>query len=329
MRSEEKKEKAGAGSYPQNLLIWAEDGRFLDEVSRGWAERWGGEDGATNLSAAGLDPGQLGVELNTLPMWSERQVVRLRQAESASDDLIKALGRYLDNPATSTALLVEVVGDLSDKKVPARWKALMDKVPTRSCTPRGGREYVAKRLRAEGFSIAPAAATALEEWSCGDVGRLVSALDLLCLYRNEEKRLEAEDVEALLGAGGTPQQWDLQDAFLKGEVRPFLDLLQRIAQDPDSVPLLFVGMLAKQLRSLLLMHGLEARGAERRDIPFRSLGFNHPYPAQKLLGVASKWPEARVRKTLGALFELDLALKGDPGPPWAIVERHLLRVMGK
>lgn len=328
MRNDEKEAK-GAGAWPQNLLIWAGDSRFIEDEAKKWVVRWGGADGAANLTADGLDPGALAMELNTLPMWSERQVVRLRQAESASEGLLKALERYLENPAPSAALLIEYVGNLEDKRLPAAWKRLLDKVQVKSCAPRSGREYISKRLRAEGFAISPDASSALDEWACGDMGRLVSALDLLCLYRLDEKRISAEDLDALLGTGGTPKEWDLQDAFLKGDTRTFLDLLGKIAQDPESVPLMFVGMVSKQLRSLLLMHGYESRGVSRKDIPPKDLGFNHPFPAQKLMGVAGKWPESRVRKALGTLFELDLALKGDPGPPWTLVERHLLAVISR
>jgi DNA polymerase III subunit delta len=313
--------------FPQNMLIWAGDSRFLEETSSAWVAQWGGADGAVNLAAAGLDPGALTMELNTLPMWSERQVVRLRQAESAAEDLVQALTRYLERPAPSAALLVEYTGDLAPKPAPARWKAVMSLVESVSCAPRSAKEYLSRRLRAEGFTIEPAAADALEEWACGELGRLVSALDLLCLFKLEEKRITSDDLDSLLGTGGTPREWDLQDAFLRGDRRTFLDLLQRIEGDPDSVPLVFVGMLSKQVRSLLLMHGYEARGLARREIPPKDLGFNHPFPAQKLLAVAGKWPERRVRAALGALFELDLALKGDPGPPWSTVERHLLKLM--
>lgn len=334
MRSEEK-EKKGAHAFPQNFLIWAGDSRFLEDEAKNWVMRWGGADGAVNLSAEGLDPGELAMELNTLPMWSERQVVRLRQAESASDGLLKALERYLEDPAPSAALLVEYVGNLEDKKLPAAWKRLLDKVQVKSCAPRGSREYISKRLRAEGFTISPDASTALDDWACGDLGRLVSALDLLCLYRLDEKRISVEDLDALLGTGGTPREWDLQDAFLKGDTRTFLDLLGKIAQDPESAPLMFVGMVSKQLRSLMLMHGHEARGVLRKNISPKELGFNHPFPAQKLMGVAGKWPEPRVRQALGTLFELDLAIKStaatksNPEVLWALVERQLLKLMGK
>jgi DNA polymerase III delta subunit len=309
------------------MLIWAGDSRFLEETSNAWVQQWGGADGAVNLAAAGLDPGALTMELNTLPMWSERQVVRLRQADSAAEDLVQALARYLERPAPSAALLVEYTGDMGSSRTPARWKAMTKLIETVSCAPRSGKEYVSRRLRAEGFTIEPAASEALEEWACGEVGRLVSALDLLCLFKLHEKRITSDDLDALLGTGGTPREWDLQDAFLRGDRRAFLDLLQRIAEDPESVPLLFVGMLSKQVRALLLMHGYEARGLARREIPPKDLGFSHPFPAQKLLAVAGKWPERRVRNALGALFELDLAIKGDPGPPWSTVERHLLKLM--
>ena len=271
------------------------------------------------------------MELNTLPMWSERQVVRLRQAEAASEDLLQALVRYLENPAPSAALLVEFTGDLNPKRRTSRRleDPARENEPSGRAHPGSGREYIIRRLRAEGFAMAPEASAALDEWACGDMGRLVSALDLLCLYQaRREKRIAAEDLDALLGTGGTPKEWDLQDAFLNGRQEGLSrSSSSKIAAGP--------GFGAPHVRGHALQAAplppapARARGprASQKDILPKELGFNHPFPAQKLLAVAGKWPERRVRLALGALFELDLALKGDPGPPWSIVERHLLKLM--
>jgi DNA polymerase III delta subunit len=312
--------------WPQNLLIWASDARFLDETANKWCEVWGREEGASVLAGAEVDPAAFVQAVRTLPMWQERQVVRLRQAEAACPALLQTLSGYLDSPSPSTALLVEFAGEL--KKPPsALWRDILGKTESRDCGPKGAAAYVRTRSRAEGFSVAPEAVEALEEWAFGDVGRLASALDLLFLYRASEKTVRAEDLEQLLGAGGTPKLWDLQEAFLGGNRRSFSDLLCGIERDQGASALAFVATLGKQVRALLMYQGLRKAGRKATDISYRDLGFNHPYPAQKLLKSADLWPEGRLRKALGALFELDLALKGHPAGEWVLVEQMLGKLL--
>jgi|YelNatPaOPRAMG01_1025707.scaffolds.fasta_scaffold02387_5 DNA polymerase III delta subunit len=314
-------------SWPQNLLLVARDARFIRAASEEWSAHWGGADGAALLDAAGLAPSALIGELRSVPMWQEHQVVRLRHAEAASPELLADLAGYLGHPAATTALLVEVEGELDFKRLPPAWAALVSSVEWRDLNPKGARSFIQDRARAEGYRVAPEAARALEEWASGDLGLLASALDLLFLYRIDERFVEAEDLDRLLGAGGTPRQWDLQDAFLEGRRDRFVSLLEGIRRDSAAAPLAFAGMLGKQMRSLLLLHGQLARGKRASDLSPKEVGQGHPLPVQKLLKVAPRWPEARVRSTLGALYELDLALKGEAGEAWSILERHLLHLI--
>jgi DNA polymerase III delta subunit len=267
------------------------------------------------------------MEARSLPMWTQTHLVRLKQAEGASQELLQELLQYLERPSESTALLVEYAGDLGTKGAPSAWKAVLEKIEARDCGPRGARAYVTGRARAEGYALDTDTASALEEWACGDLGKLASAMDLLALYKKDETVSRAEDLESLLGAGGAPRAWDLQDAFLKGDRRVFLQILEGVRRDADVAPLAFLGMLAKQIRAALLFQGHRARGKAAGDIGFKELGFQSTYPAQKVVATAGRWPEQRIRRTLGALFELDLALKGDPGEPWTILERGLIKLM--
>ena len=324
MASGERIIEAKGGAWPRTLLVWASDVRFLESATEAWCETWAGSDAVVSLSASDVDPAKFSMEVATVPMWSDYQVVRMRQGEEASDQLLAALSRYLESPSPTTALLIEYTGDLNDKRLPAAWRKLKEQVECRGFTPRSAKDYVQRRIQAEGFTITPEALSALDEWALGEVARLVSALDLLILYKFDERTIKAEDLGGLLGAGGAPKQWDLQDAFLKGDRAEFVALLEGVRRDPEAAPLAFLGMVAKQLRALLVFRGLLAKGRKRNEVSPKELGFNHPFPAQKLLSVADRWPEGRIRAAMGALFDLDLALKGDPGEPWSIVERHLL-----
>jgi len=318
---------AGREQWPRTFLAWAVDSRFLEAPCEQWCAFWAKDGGALALSGADVEPARFTMEVESLPMWSEVQAVRLRHAELASEPLIGALARYLDRPSQTTALLVEFTGDLGEKKAPAAWRGILKKVESRALSPRSGRDYIQRRLREEGLSMSAQTVGVLEEWAAGDVALLVSALDLLAVYRHGDKTIGPQDLEALLGAGGTPSQWDLQDAFLRGEVGKVETLLGGLRRNPDAAPLAVLGMLAKQMRSLLLLHGHIAAGRSRSEIGYKDLDFKNPFPAKKLMETAGRWPEPRARAALGSLYRIDLDLKGHPGDPWGILERGLLAMM--
>jgi DNA polymerase III delta subunit len=311
---------------PQRWLLYASHAQFLAGASQRWCAEWGGGDGVETLHGTTVSLGELRSALSVLPMFRDLQVVRLTHAEEAEDEVTDEVARWLAKPSPTTALLVECCEDLSAKRVSKRWANFRDTFPaSRDCSAKSVRAYVGERARAEGFRVSPPALEALEEWANRDLSLLPGAVDLLFLYRAVEKVVEEEDVESLLGAGGTPKLWTLQDALLTGDRVAFLDVLAGLERDPDQAPLAFVGMLSKQMRHLLALHGLTARGLSRREIDPKQVDSKLlPFQLGNLFGALPKWPEARVRKTLGVLYELDLAIKGDPGSPWGQVERRLL-----
>jgi DNA polymerase III delta subunit len=330
---------------PQTWLLFGEDPRFFEDAAKRWTDRWAGELGAISLPAPGLTVQAFNTEVNSLPFLKERQVVRITHLEEASPDLVEEVASYLQNPSPTTALLLEYLGSppkTGAKKGPSRaessWARLFASVPAEGCQPTSARAYAAKRLRDEGFQAEPAVFEALDEWSCREVAKVASALDLLLLYRAEERALKEGDVAALLGAGGSPPRRDLQDAFVARDARKFSALLVEVERDPEvlkdgqGTALAFLGMLAKQVRALLVARGVTDSG-QGREAAAQALAGDplklHSFVAGKILNALPKWPEGEIREALGALYRLDLAIKGmESGPPWSMVERHVATILG-
>lgn len=311
--------------WPRNLILWATDPRMTEREAAAWCRAWGGDEGVLSLSGPDASPATLLRELRSVPMFREVQPVRLRHAEGAGADLLAALDAYLDSPSPSAALLIEASADLS--KPSGVWKSLLGKVPSRDLRVRSVKAYAEFRARSEGFRLTPEALEGLEEWSQGDPALAARALDLLFLYKADEKVVDGPDLPALLGAGGTPRQWDAVDAFVRGDARTLAGMLAAIRRDPDAVPLAFLGMVAKQVRSLLYLRSAKAAGRNPREVEPRELGFAHPAPVRRLLENLDRWPEEKIRRALGVLYDLDLCLKGGVRDDWGHVERHLLRIL--
>ncbi len=317
--------KPGKEKLPQNYLIYGSHVRFLDGAREEWTAAWNSGGGVEIIHGPDSSPASLSSALNTFPMFSERQVARLVHAEEASPEMMEALSAYLDNPSGTTALLVECVLDLSAKRIPSVWEEIKGKIRSRDCGVKNAGAFARQAAATAGFEIEPGAAGALEEWANGDLSLLPGALDLLFLYRAGEKRVREQDVENLLGAGGTPKMWTLQDALLKKDRALFVKTLAEIEADPEQAPLAFVGMVAKQMRQLLQLRGIMARGARRSEINPGQIDKNmRPFQLNKLFESLPLWPEADIRAGFENLYSLDLALKGDPGEPWGLVERHLM-----
>ncbi len=322
--------RPGKEKLPRNYLIYGSHVRFLEAARDEWIAAWGSGGGVETIHGPGVSPASLSSALNTFPMFSECQVARLVHAEEAGPEALEALSAYLDNPSATTALLIECVMDLSQKRIPAVWEGIKGKVKSKDCTVKHAAAYVRQAAALAGFNVEPGALEALEEWANGDLSLLPGALDMLFLYRAAEKRVREEDVENLLGAGGTPKMWALQDALLKKDRALFMKTLADIEADPEQAPLAFVGMVAKQMRLLLQLRGVMASGAKRSDITPGQIERNmRSFLLNKLFELLPLWPEASIRSAFENLYSLDLALKGDPGEPWALVERHLMPCVEK
>ena len=334
--------------FPQNWLLCGADPRFFEEPGARWAKRWGGEEGAVSFPAPGMTPSAFHTEVNSLPFLKERQVVRIPHLEGASKELLEAVAGYCERPSPTTALLLEYLGSAPspDKKAsksatpsaPGPLERIFASVPHRACQPKYVKEYATQRLSDAGFRAGPGMLDALDEWAVKDVARAAAALDLLLLYRAGEGILREEDVAALLGAGGPPARYLLTDAFVARDGKRFRDLLRQVEADPEvqgdpaGTAIGFLGMVAKQVRALLVACGSREAGQSRQETfallardPFRMKDF----AAGKVFDALPHWPEAEIRGTLGTLFRLDLALKGgaEPAPPWTLVERYLTRAL--
>ncbi|MEW6757803.1 MAG: DNA polymerase III subunit delta [Acidobacteriota bacterium] len=323
---------------PRNCVLWATDPRLMVREAEAWCAFWGEGNGAASLSGPDATPAILLGELRSVPMFRSVQPVRVRHAEAVGLETLQALADYLNAPSPSAALLLEVAADLGKKdrqgnlvlkdlKNSGIWKDILGAATVKSCQPASVRAYARDRARSEGMRIGDDALEALYEWSHGELALVVRALDLLLLYKREERVVEAADLQALLGSGGTPSQWEAVDAWVQGEAKAFVHRLAGLRRDPDAEPLGFLGMAAKQMRGLLYLRAIRAKGGDPGKVPPKELGYSYAFQVQKLADALDRWPEARIRLVLNRLFELDLALKGAPGDPWGHVQRVLLRTM--
>jgi len=318
--------KAGAGMV---TLAYASDPRFMDAERKTFTDRWSAECEIQRIPGS-VDAGQLASRFRGRGLFEAVTVLHIWQAEKFSADAAEALLDFLGKPAADVALFIEYAGDLSEKnrKVPKAWREIEAITGAVNCNPPSAKSYITRRIREAGMKLEDEAMEALDLWANRDLALLPSALDLLCLAAMETGTVTSRDVSELLGTGGSPNIFALQDHFLQRDREGVVSTVLRIEEDEDAMPLAFVSVLARHLDIMMRVHGLVAGGSPAREIrPDMIEKSLFPWQLEKAKRDAARWSPEETATALTALAALDRALKGDPGEPWATVERHLLNIL--
>ena len=162
----------------------------------------------------------------------------------------------------------------------------------------------------------------------GDIDRrrqgqlAVAELDKLALYRPDGE-VSAEDVRALVPEVVPGSTWAFLDAIGARQVRPAIDLLERLVGSvPEPV---LVAQLHRRLRELIEVADRLATGEAPSSL-VRSMKLQ-PFRAGKLAEQARTWSLPELDLALAGLLELDVALKGADGRTVTDAQRRLAFVL--
>jgi DNA polymerase-3 subunit delta len=292
--------------------------RILDacvpEAARAWA--------VARLSARETGWDDILQRAQMLPMLSPRQVIIVDGAESveklgdkARDEILEALGKYLDSPAPFTTLLLEA-GALDGRQ---RFSKLLQEKATVVPLTIGGESAAALAVQMAkdlGVEIDREAAVLLAEILNGEPARIRIELEKLATYAQGRGRITSADVEALVVSARRNTVWQLTEMLAsrrRQNALAFLDNLLREGEQPAGI----VGALAWTYRKLI----------EARALPAHTPGFQaarqlgmRPDAAEAALRQAHLIPKQELLASLIALAEADSQLKSANPNPRALME---------
>lgn len=265
-------------------------------------------------------------DLETLPFLGKVRIVIVEQADSFVTANREALERYVANPSKIGVLILEVKTFPETTKLA---KALPDaakiacKAPAAYKVVEWCRSWAESRHRKP---LAPDAAELLVELVGPQMGLLDQELAKLAVAVGSRPRIEAEDVDKLVGRSRSGNVFRILDAVGEGRPAEALGILAELFADGEE-PFAILGPLVSQLRKLAAVNRLMAEG--------QSLG-----PALDAAGVP-KWPQARQsverqlrhlgRKRLDLLTEWAVTTNmgmrgGSPLPPRMQVEMLVVKL---
>lgn len=183
--------------------------------------------------------------------------------DQADAELLEA---YLGNPVGATCLVFETPS-MDGRRAAA--KLLAAGAVTVQCDPPAKetdvRRWIENSAQARGFEIAPEAVAYLLEMIGMDLQQLHQELGKVEMFAAGGKRLEARDLELLMGRSREHSVFELTDALVAGQAEAALRVLNRLLDDGEE-PVKILGMVGWLIRQLIIACDLAGRGCPEREL---------------------------------------------------------------
>jgi len=171
------------------------------------------------------------------PMFSERQVVILKEAQAMRD--IEKLEGYVEKPLPSTLLFVAYKGKKLDGRTKLA-KMLKDKsvlLTTKKLYDNELPSWTEERVREQGFSITPRALHLLIDHIGNDLSRISNEIGKMTLNLAGRKSITEDDIEQFVGISKEYNVFELQDALARRDFYKAMRIANYFSQNPKAAPL--------------------------------------------------------------------------------------------
>lgn len=263
---------------------------------------------------------------NEFPFMSERRVILVREA----DALLKkpALGKYVQNPATETVLIL-CGGSLKPGRAKKRsakngsidipaWLLQQDRASAPAGTAiefkpfkdRAAQQWIAQHFADAGKQITPEAVTVMHAL-CGNGAReLAMEIEKLLTARKDAESIAAQDIYTLLGASRKYNVFELSNAVMERNNGKAQEILHHLLGTEE--PAMIVNMLSRQLSQLWRVRSLHFQGRASDD-QARSVGLVWAWQVENLRKYVKNFPDpAYFERCFEYILETDLSIKSLP-----------------
>lgn len=260
------------------------------------------------------------------PMFSEKQVVMLKEAQSMKT--LDKLEPYLNNPLDSTIFVItykhgKLDGRTSLKKLIGKkgevltTKRLYDnKVP----------EWIKTYAREQGYDVSPKGCAVLADHIGADLSRLSNEMNKLFLNLPKGKKIDEDDIERYVGISKDYNVFELQNAVGNKDIKKIMRILNYFAGNPKAapVPVIFT-ILYNFFSKVYLLVNLPSRS----DSELASTLKVPPYFLADYKKAAGKYSRVGTDRVLLILHEYNLRSLGvnDPGTPHPELLKEMIMKM--
>ena len=174
------------------------------------------------------------------PMFSERQVVLLKEAQQMRD--IDKLEPYIDNPLTSTVFVVSY----KEKKVDGRsrlaklLKTKGEMFTTKKMYDNQLPEFTSELVQSKGYSISQKGVLLLVDHIGNDLSRIDNEIDKILVNLGNRKNINEDDIEKYVGISKEYNPFELQGAMAAKDLPKAVRIIQYFEANPKAAPIQLV-----------------------------------------------------------------------------------------
>ena len=241
------------------------------------------------------------------PMFSERQVVLLKEAQQMKD--IDKLEAYVETPLGSTVFVVSY----KDKKVDGRSKlakTLKEKgvlLSTKKMYDTKLPEWIHELVQSKGYTISPKGSMLLIDHIGNDLSRLENEIDKIVINLGKKKTIGEEEIESFTGISKDFNVFELQSALAERNLPKALRIIQYFGANPKAAPIqLILPSLYAFFSKVFMVFGVSSR--DEKTIA-ATLGLP-PYFVKQYLEAARNYNYQGVEQILLLLHQYNLKSVG-------------------
>ena len=239
------------------------------------------------------------------PMFAERQVVLLKEAQQMKD--IDKLEGYVENPLSTTVLIV----GMKDKKVDGRLKlgkmlkTKAELFTTKKMWDNEVPKWVSAMIGQKGYTIDQRALQLLVDHVGNDLARLNNEVEKTIINLTDKKQITEDDIEKYVGVSKEFNTLEFQHALTLRNLSKCLQIIQYFESNPKDNPIqLILPTLYSFFSKAYLIFGASTNDENELS---KMLGYSTYSPYFKdLVGCAKNYRQKGVEQALLLLHEYNL-----------------------
>lgn len=309
--------------------------RSVEQLKKGY---FLGEDFGLNVNEFYASEASINEIVNscqTLSFFPEKRLVIVWEAEKINPAEFDKLVDYTKNPSENTVLFLAAhfqkrdneSADAFKRRRSRLLKVFEGKAEIKElAVPKKGEfpDWVKKEFLERGKVVSISAAKYLVDRVGFDLYALTNEIEKTCLYFNDRKGLEVEDISMLISQSVAGNIYDLVDAVSIRDLPLTLDLFGHFLQRDDEASRLLYALI-RQFRSLLKAKVLLGKGVNGSELT-KQLGVQQ-WLVQKYRDQSQKFTLDELKQALVYLLEADVSIKTGEKTPKAAVESLVIKIV--
>jgi DNA polymerase III subunit delta len=237
------------------------------------------------------------------PMFSERQVVLLKEAQQMKD--IDKLEAYIEKPLLSTVFVVSYKGKTLDgrgrlsKLIKKHGEIFLSKKIYDNQLPAWTNGYI----QSQGLQINPKALTLLVDHVGNDLSRITNEVDKLSMNLGKDKLITTDDIEKYIGVSKEYNIFELQHAFSKKDQAKAIRIIQYFEANPKAVPIqLVLPSLYGYFTKIMAIYQMP----DKSERALKPLFYNNPFLVEQAMDTIRNYSFLETEQVLILLHHYNL-----------------------